>query len=61
MRDVVNLHTLIFEENTTFRDNNRDISVYEALAFVIGQGNGDVGVFDTDVEGNAKDASGWGS
>jgi hypothetical protein len=54
---VDGVNTLVFEENTTLRDNDWHIAINEALALVVGQGNGDIGVLDADVEWNAKNTA----
>lgn len=48
---------MFFQKDATFGDNNRHIAVDETLALVIGEGNGDVGILDADIEGDAKDAA----
>jgi hypothetical protein len=48
---------LIFEENTTLGDNDGHIAINEALALIVGQGNGDIGIFDADIERDAKNTA----
>lgn len=48
---------MFFQKDATFGDNNRHVAVDETLALVIGEGNGDVGILDADIEGDAEDAA----
>jgi hypothetical protein len=50
-------HTFLFEIHSTFGDDYRDISVYIALALLIGEGNGHVCVFNAVFQRHAKDAN----
>lgn len=46
--------TLLLQEDTTLCDDNGHIAVDEALTLVIGEGNGNVRIFDADVEWNPE-------
>lgn len=52
-------HTFFFQEDPTFRNDYGHVAVDETLPIVVGEGDGDIGIFDADVEGNAKDALGF--
>lgn len=50
--------TFLLQENATFGYNNWHVTVYEALAIIIRQGNCDIRILDANVEWNAEDTSG---
>lgn len=49
--------TLLLQEDTTLCDNNGHIAVNEALTLVIGERNGNIRIFDADVEWNPEDTT----
>lgn len=52
----MNGRTFLLEIDAAFGDNNGHIAIDETLTGVVGQGDGYIGVFDADIEGDAKDA-----
>ena len=56
------ISTLFFEEDTAFGDDDGAVAIDKVLAVIVGQGDGDVGVFDADIEGDTEDTLGfiWG-
>ena len=47
--------TFFLEKDSAFRDDDGDVTVDEGFAVIVGEGNGDVGVFDADIEGDSED------
>lgn len=46
--------TFLLQVYPALRNNNRNISVDKAVAFIVGQGNGNICVFDADVQRDTK-------
>ena len=49
-------HTLFLQKHPTFCDNDGNITVDETFTVIICEGDGDIGVFDADVERDTEDA-----
>lgn len=52
--------TLFFQEDPTFGNHDGDVTVDETFTVIVSEGNGDIGVFDANVEGNTEDSLGLG-
>lgn len=52
--------TLLLQKDTTLGNNHRHIAIYEALAVLIRQRDGNVGIFDALLQRDAKDLSACG-
>jgi hypothetical protein len=50
--------TLFFEKHSTLCNNNGHISVYEALAVIVGQGYCHIRILDADIEWDSENAAG---
>ena len=51
--------TFLFKENAALGYNYRHISINEALALLVQQGYGDIGILDAGFQRDAKDARSW--
>lgn len=51
-------HTLLFQVDAAFGNDYGDIAIDVALALVVEQRDGDVGIADTRLEGDTEDALG---
>lgn len=49
-------HTLFLQEHPTLCDHDRNITVDETFTVIICERDGDIGVFDADVERDTEDA-----
>lgn len=55
-REYTREHTLFLQKHPTFCDNDGNITVDETFTVIICEGDGDIGVFDADVERDTEDA-----